>query len=179
VQECGIGLVRLRATGDTIAFAAPPLIREGPADPVDAARAIAVLGVDPRQVVDVQWADNGPGWLAVLLDSAETVLALRPDFVAMGSLKVGAVGPHPAGGGSQWEVRAFVPGIGVPEDPVTGSLNAGLARWFFRDGIADGPYVASQGAALGRRGRITVRPEDGELWVGGASTTVVRGSVEL
>jgi predicted PhzF superfamily epimerase YddE/YHI9 len=84
VQECGIGLVRLRATGDTIAFAAPPLIREGPADPVDAARAIAVLGVDPRQVVDVQWADNGPGWLAVLLDSAETVLALRPDFVAMG-----------------------------------------------------------------------------------------------
>lgn len=179
VQECGIGLVRLRTRTDTIAFAAPPLLREGSAEPAEASAAIAALRVDPRHVVDVQWVDNGPAWLAVRLDSAETVLALRPDFAAMGALKVGVVGPHAAGADTQWEVRAFVPGIGVPEDPVTGSLNAGIARWFFRDGIADGPYLASQGAAIGRSGRISVVPEDGELWVGGPSTTVVGGTVEL
>lgn len=180
VQQCGIGLVRLRIDRDAeIAFEAPPLVKCGPATAEEAAEAVACLGVDPARVLEVQWADNGPGWLAVLLDGADAVLGLTPDFVAMGSRKIGVAGRHAPGGPADWEVRAFVPGIGVPEDPVTGSLNAGLARWFLATGIADGPYVVRQGTALQRDGRVTVRPEGGRIWVGGASTTVIRGSATL
>ncbi|WP_210508945.1 PhzF family phenazine biosynthesis protein [Naasia sp. SYSU D00057] len=179
VQECGIGLVRLRVEHDGIAFEAPPLRKGGPATDEERGAALRALRVDPARVRDVQWADNGPGWIAVLLDSADTVLALEPDFAAMGSLKVGAAGPHPEGGPADWEVRAFVPGIGVPEDPVTGSLNAGLARWFLQEGVAAGAYTARQGTALLRDGRVSVRPEGDSIWVGGPSTTVVRGTVTL
>ncbi|BDZ45821.1 PhzF family phenazine biosynthesis protein [Naasia aerilata] len=179
VQECGIGLVQLRVEADGIAFDAPPLLRSGPATDEEAAAAVEALGVDRGRVLDVQWADNGPGWIAVLVDSAATVLGLTPDFAAMGSLKVGAAGRHPEGGPADWEVRAFVPGIGVPEDPVTGSLNAGLARWFLSSGLADHAYTARQGTALGRDGRVTVTPEGDSIWVGGASTTLIRGTVTL
>jgi PhzF family phenazine biosynthesis protein len=179
VQECGIGLVRLRVEPDGIAFDAPPLLHSGPASDEELAAAVRALGVDRDRVLDVQWADNGPGWLAALLDSADTVLGLTPDFVAMGDLKLGVAGRHPQGGPADWEVRAFVPGIGVPEDPVTGSLNAGLARWFLSAGLADGAYTVRQGTALGRDGRVTVTPEGDSIWIGGASTTLIRGEVTL
>ena len=179
VQECGIGLVRLRIEEDGIAFEAPPLIKGGPATAEERDAAVRSLRVDESRVQDVQWADNGPGWIAVLLDSADTVLALEPDFGEMGNLKVGVAGPHAPGGPADFEVRAFVPGIGVPEDPVTGSLNASLARWFLAEGIADGPYTVRQGTALLRDGRVSVRPEGDSIWIGGPSTTVIRGSVTL
>ncbi|MCU1438761.1 MAG: PhzF family phenazine biosynthesis protein [Naasia sp.] len=179
VQECGIGLVELRRDGGSLAFAAPPLIRSGEPTGDELAAAVRALGVDPGAVRAGQWVDNGPGWLALLLDSAATVLALRPDFAAMGSLKLGVVAPSPAEGDSDFEVRAFVPGIGVPEDPVTGSLNAGLATWFLGAGIASGPYVAAQGTVLGRAGRVRVTPAGGAIWIGGATSTVISGTVLL
>jgi PhzF family phenazine biosynthesis protein len=179
VQECGIGLVRLRTAGHDIAFEAPPLLRSGPASDEDRDAAVRALRVDPEKVTAVQWTDNGPGWLAVLLDSADTVLELRPDFAAMNGYKIGVAGRHPAGAPADWEVRAFVPGLGIPEDPVTGSLNAGLARWFLKEGIASGAYTVRQGTALQRDGRVHVRPEGDHIWVGGQSTTVVHGTVTL
>jgi PhzF family phenazine biosynthesis protein len=178
VQECGAGLVRVRRTGDGLAFAAPPLLRSGPVDAALRARLASVLRIDDREIVDAQWADNGPGWVAVLLESADAVLALRPGFA---ELDIGVAGPHPAGAPEAFEVRAFVPKHGsMDEDPVTGSLNASLAQWLLASGRARAPYVAAQGTALGRAGRVHVtQDEDGTVWVGGGTVTCIDGVVEL
>ena len=123
------------------------------------------------------WADNGPGWVAVLLESAEAVLALEPDFAAMGDLDVGVVGPHADGGDADVEVRAFCP-EGIGEDPVTGSLNASIGQWLAGDRLPTS-YVAAQGTAMGRRGRVHVDVDGDTLWVGGDALTTVTGHVGL
>ncbi len=179
VQQCGVGRVRVRRDGERLAFAAPALRRTGPVEPTLRAQAVLALGLADNQVLRLEWIDNGPGWMGALLADAATVLALQPDFVAMRGLKLGVVGPHPAGAECQFEVRAFVPGLGVPEDPVTGSLNAGLAQWLIGAGLAPDAYVAAQGAALGRAGRVFVQREGADVWIGGVVCPVVSGVVRL
>jgi PhzF family phenazine biosynthesis protein len=178
VQECGAGLIRVRRTADGLAFAAPPLLRSGPVDEPLAEHIAALLGIKRAEIVDLEWADNGPGWVAVLLASADAVLAVRPGVV---DLDVGVAGPYPAGSPEAFEVRAFFPKDGATtEDPVTGSLNASLAQWLLRTGRATVPYVASQGTALGRAGRVHIsRDRDGTIWVGGGTITCVTGHAEL
>jgi PhzF family phenazine biosynthesis protein len=178
VQQCGVGLVPLRRTADGLAFAAPPLVRSGPVEESLTQHIASVLGIDRAGILDAEWVDNGPGWVAALLASAETVLALRPGFV---DLNLGVVGPYPSGSAEMFEVRAFFPKDGATaEDPVTGSLNASLAQWLLRTGRASAPYVASQGTTLGRSGRVHVfSGPDGTIWVGGGTVTCVRGQVEL
>jgi PhzF family phenazine biosynthesis protein len=178
VQECGAGLVPIRRTPDGLAFAAPPLLRSGPVDEELLGEIAPALGIERSDIVDAAWADNGPGWVAVMLESAEAVLALTPRFV---DLDVGVVGPSPAGADEAFEVRAFFPKDGVLlEDPVTGSLNASLAQWLLASGRAQAPYVARQGTALGRAGRVHVsRDGDGVIWVAGGTVTCVLGEVEL
>ncbi|GIZ96454.1 phenazine biosynthesis protein PhzF [Tsukamurella sp. TY48] len=178
VQECAAGLVRLRL-GDTLAFAAPPLRRSGSVDAATVARIAAGLRVRPDEVRAAQWVDNGPGWVAVLLPDADAVLALDPDFAAMGELQIGAVGRYPGGGECAVEVRAFCPDLAVPEDPVTGSLNAGLAQWLIGAGALPERYIASQGTVLGRRGRVHVERIDGDIWIGGATRTTITGDLDL
>lgn len=180
VQQCGIGLVEVKQDGERLAFAAPPLRRRGPLDEAALATIARALALPADAIRHHQWVDNGPGWCAVMLDSAAQVLALRPDWAALGGLKLGVVGPQPAGAETQFEVRAFVPGLGVPEDPVTGSLNAGLALWLIGAGLAPPSYVAAQGAALQRAGRVFIdRDGDGTVWVGGVVTPLVDGTVAL
>jgi PhzF family phenazine biosynthesis protein len=178
VQECGSGLVEVRRTDDGLAFAEPPLLRTGPVEDDVVAHVASVLGIDRGAVVDSQWADNGPGWVAVLLADAEAVLALRPGFV---DLDVGVVGPYPAGSPEAFEVRAFFPvGSATVEDPVTGSLMASLAGWLIRSGRASAPYDARQGTVLGRAGRAHISQDArGRIWVAGGTVTCVSGSVEL
>jgi len=179
VQECGAGLVRVRrATDGGLAFAAPPLLRSGPPGEALVEHIAGILGIGRADIVDAEWADNGPGWVAVLLRSAEAVLALRPGVT---DLDLGVVGPYPPGSPQAFEVRAFFPTDGgTGEDPVTGSLNASVAEWLLRTGRATAPYVASQGTALGRAGRVHVsRDADGTIWVGGGTVTCVTGQVSL
>ncbi len=177
-QQCGAGLVAIRTGEDGLAFAAPPLVHSGPVDDDLAERVAAVLGISSDEVVDLQWADNGPGWIAVLLASADAVLAIRPQ---PGDLDVGVAGPHPPGGPAEFEVRAFFPGNGVMyEDPVTGSFNASLAEWLLSTGRAQAPYVARQGTALDRNGLVRITQDaDGQVWVGGSVVTCVSGAVDL
>jgi len=178
VQECGAGLVQIRRTDDGLAFAAPPLLRSGPVEPELIAHVADTLDIDPGDIVDSQWVDNGPGWLGVLLRSADAVLALRPGVV---DLDIGVVGPHPAGFPEAFEVRAFfsVDGMTV-EDPVTGSLNAALAGWLTSTGRATTPYTARQGTALGRLGRVRVdHDENGTIWTGGGTITCLQGHADL
>jgi PhzF family phenazine biosynthesis protein len=179
VQECGVGLVRVRRSGARLGFAAPPLRRTGPIGPELLQRIAAGLGLPVADILHHQWVDNGPGWCAVMLRSAGQVLGVRPDMALLGDLKLGLVGLQPAGHGAQFEVRAFVPALGVPEDPVTGSLNAGLAQWLIGAGLAPASYVAAQGAALGRAGRLYIEQEGATIWVGGDVVTCVEGTVEL
>lgn len=178
VQECGAGLVPLRIDGERLSFAAPPLVRSGAPAAADRDRAVDALGVDPGRVVGAQWVDNGPGWLGILLDEGQAVLDLRPDFTAMGSTPVGVIGPS-AVEGVDFEVRAFVPGLGVPEDPVTGSLGAGLAQWLIGADLAPTAYVARQGTALGRDGRVHIEQIGDDIWVGGHVTVGITGEVAL
>ncbi|MGW6445774.1 PhzF family phenazine biosynthesis protein [Lentzea sp. NPDC055074] len=179
VQECGAGLVEVRRDGSRLAFAAPPLLRGGPVE--DRAALAAALAITPEEIADARWADNGPGWVAVLLHSAEAVLALRPDYQRFGAFTgIGVVGPHPDGGEVAFEVRAFVfEGSRYEEDPVTGSLNASIAQWLIPAGIARSRYVAAQGTALGRKGRIHLAQDGGEIWVGGNSVLGITGKVTL
>lgn len=178
VQECGVGLVDLRRTDDGWALAAPPLIRSGPATAEEAAQVAASLRLDPSDLVAVEWVDNGPGWVVALLADAAAVLAVEPDLAAMAH-DVGIVGAHPAGGPADYEVRAFVPALGVPEDPVTGSLNAGIATWFLGSGRERGGYTVRQGVRVGANGLVRVTEEDGVIWVAGATRSIVGGTVDL
>jgi PhzF family phenazine biosynthesis protein len=177
VQQCEVGQVRIRRSGQRLAFAAPPLRRSGPLDDALIAQITRALGITRAEVVDHQWVDNGPGWCAVKLASGAAVRALQPDFPAMGELKLGVVGAQAADDDTAFEVRAFV-GRGY-EDPVTGSLNASLAQWLIGSGQAPSAYVAAQGHALQRAGRVHVQAEGDAIWVGGDVVACVEGEVNL
>ena len=197
VQECGVGLVTLRQDGDRLTFAAPPLIKSGPLAEDDVALIARGLGVARSDILHHAWCDNGPNWRGVMLRSAAQVLALKPDGAILAGLDVGVVGPTAEGGASAprgkvgvvgssdadgiaFEVRAFFPGNnGLAEDPVTGSLNAALAQWLIGAGLAPARYVASQGTALGRAGRVHVEQDGADIWVGGHTVTCISGTVRL
>ena len=179
VQQCGVGLVDIRVEAGRTAFAAPPLRMAAVETPL-LAEVLRALGLEPSAVVASQWLDNGPRWLGLLLRDAATVLALVPDHAALRSLaKVGVVGACPNGSECAFEVRAFASMAGIDEDPVTGSLNAGVAEWLIGSGRAPERYVAAQGARLGRAGRVHVSREDGRFWIGGSSVSCIRGEVGL
>lgn len=190
VQECGVGLVKLRRDGGRLAFAAPPLRKSGPLAEEDLALIARGLRIARSDIVGHAWCDNGPNWRGVLLGSAEQVLALQPDAAVLAGLDVGVVGPrgkvgvvapHGAGEDIAFEVRAFFPGNNaMAEDPVTGSLNAALAQWLIGAGLAPRQYIAAQGTAMGRAGRVHVEQDErGEIWIGGASVTCIDGQVRL
>ncbi len=183
VQECGIGLVRIRraqagstaALRERLAFAAPPM-QQRAVDSSMLADVLQALKLGPGDVLASQWLENGSTWLALRLKGAEQVLALQPDHAALSSLpKVGVVGAYPAGSSAAFEVRAFAASAGIPEDPVTGSLNAALAQWLLACDVVHGSYVASQGASLGRAGRVGISVDAGQVWVEGSCATCVQG----
>lgn len=179
VQECGAGLVQLADRGPRLSFAAPRLVRSGPLDGGHLGHLVSLLGLAPESVVDAAWVDNGPGWAALLLDGPEAVMSARPSAL---DCFVGLVGLYPPGHELAYEVRAFTPGPnGTPvEDPVTGSLNASVAEWLVAAGRARPPYVAGQGTALGRRGRIYIdQDQQGTIWVAGNTFTCLSGFVEI
>jgi len=192
VQQCRAGLIPIRRDAHRLSFAAPPLIRSGPLAPELLADLLSGLGLQRDDVVDHAWCDNGPPWEALLLRSAQRLATVRPDPIRLAGRFVGLAalsGPdstdtHPADltQSHALEVRAFFPGAGglTVEDPVTGSLNAALAEWLMSEGRLRDRYVASQGRALGREGRILLeRDSQGTVWVGGQSLTCIRGEVAL
>jgi PhzF family phenazine biosynthesis protein len=178
VQECAAGLIEVRPLDDGLAFAAPPLRRSGPVDEQILERITQAFGIGRTALVDAQWADNGPPWIALLLADSDAVLALEPGFI---ELDIGVAGPLPDASPEAFEVRTFFPKNGtLVEDPVTGSFNASLAQWLLSSGRARAPYVARQGTALGRSGRVHISTDaQGAVWVGGGTITCVSGTVEI
>lgn len=181
LQECGVGLVRLRRDGTRLAFAAPPLRNPRTPDETTLAQVCLGLGIERDSILDAHHLENGPEWVTVRLGSRQEVLAIRPDYAAVGTLDIGVIAPwDPATDGTdaQFEVRAIV-GQPPSEDPVTGSLNAGLALWLMEAGIAPEHYVAAQGTALGRRGRVYVDRVGDTTWIGGEVRSLIEGTVTL
>jgi PhzF family phenazine biosynthesis protein len=177
VQECEAGLVRVRRDGERLAFAAPPMVRSGPASEEDREKVARALGLEAGEMLAVEWVDNGPGWITALLESPERLLELRPGPL---EFDLGAVALYPPGAEAAIQLRAWAPVNGQAiEDPVTGSLNASVAQWLLADGRLTAPYLARQGTAIGREGRIHVAEADGEIWIGGRSETVIAGSADL
>ncbi|CAI8809362.1 trans-2,3-dihydro-3-hydroxyanthranilate isomerase [Pseudomonas chlororaphis] len=182
VQECAVGLVRIRRNGAELAFLAPPLLKSGPVEVGLLEQVRQGLRLAPGAIVDAQWVDNGAGWLAVLLAERGQVLDLQPDYSQLKDLAVGVIAPwNPErdGDAAQFEVRAFIAGDGMPEDPATGSLNAGIAQWLLGAGLAPESYVVSQGLSMGRAGRIQVERIGDEIWIGGSAVTCIEGSLTL
>ena len=188
VQECAVGLVRIRRDGQRLAFAAPPLRRSGPLPEDEVLRIAQGLGLARKDILHHAWCDNGPQWRGVMLASAQQVLALQPNAQILAGMEVGVVAPldqasqqSTNGPAEAFEVRAFFPGHGgLTEDPVTGSLNAALGQWLIGAGLAPSHYVARQGTALGRAGRVHVQSDAlGQVWVGGESVVCIQGRVTL
>lgn len=178
VQQCGAGLIHIRRDDGLLFFRAPPLRRSGPLDAELIPRIAAALGLQGTQVDAAAWVDNGPGWAALLLKDRQTLLHAKPDYAALKGMRIGLVAPSGAAGhGFDFEVRAF--SAGGFEDPVTGSLNAGIAQWLLTDGIASGDYIAAQGTLLGRKGRVHVRQDGTDIWVGGAVQDGITGTLKL
>jgi PhzF family phenazine biosynthesis protein len=180
VQQCGVGLVRVRRVGLRLAFAAPPLIKSGAPDAGTLKSIARSLRIAPGSIRASQWISNGPDWVGVLVGSREELLALKPDFAAMEPRDIGVVAPLPPKHEAQFEMRAFIgEGVGPNEDPVTGSLQAGVAQWLIGAGLAPERYVAIQGTALGRDGRVYVEKRGKDIWIGGECVTLVEGKVQL
>ena len=181
VQECGAGLVPIKRDGARLAFAAPPLRRSGEVEGDLRSRIAASLGLPEQAIKAAQWVNNGPNWVAVLLGSRREVLELKRDASVLPGQPLGVVAPwDPARDGSeaQFEVRAFT-SRGDTEDPVTGSLNAGVAQWLIGSGLAKPRYVAAQGTVLGRAGRVHVAQEGDTIWIGGDVAQCVAGTIML
>jgi len=181
IQECAAGLVPIRIEGDLLAFNAPPRIRSGPVAEDLLNSLIEILGITRDQVVDSEWLDNGPGWVGILLDSAESVLKIRPNASAHpGRWDIGVIGPHKTGSEFAFELRAFFTEGSEPlrEDPITGSLNASAAEWLLFKNRVAAPYVASQGSAIGRNGRVYISEDDGKIWVGGNTKVTLSGFLQ-
>jgi PhzF family phenazine biosynthesis protein len=185
VQECGVGLVRIRQSNGLLWFEAPALIRSGSVETAEVGRLAEVLGIEPGAILDARWVDNGPGWVGLLLRDAKAVLALQPDFSRYEGdeeLEIGLVGMYPEGSEFAYEVRALFTGASgeMREDPVTGSLNASVAEWMLDEGRVQAPYLASQGARVGRSGMVHVsRDPGGSVWVGGTVFDIVDGSLQI
>jgi PhzF family phenazine biosynthesis protein len=183
VQECGLGLIPIRRAADRLSFAAPELVRSGPVEPEILARVAKGLDLAPDTIIASNWVDNSSGWLAIMLRSREAVLAVRPNYSTLAGLKVGvfaAFNPLKDGTSAQFEVRAFsAEGGGGHEDPVTGSLNAGLAPWLIKSRIAPPEYIVSQGTVLRRMGRVHVEQDGSQIWIGGAVRTCITGKLVL
>lgn len=182
VQECGIGLVKVRRYDENLAFPAPALLRRGTPTEAELAQALGVLRLSQSDVVEARWIDNGPGWLGIMLHSAQAVLRLDPVRTHHGRIDIGVVGPYDPGGEAQYELRAFFSDDlgGIVEDPVTGSLNAAVGQWLFDSGRAKVRYVAGQGKRLGRAGRVEVsQAYEGQVWVGGRTVTMIEGCVSV
>jgi len=177
VQQCGVGLVTLRRTDDRLSFATPPLMRSGAPTPDELAQAVEELGIDAGEVLDAAWIDNGPGWLGIRIADTDRLASLQPELRS--SVKYGVVAVSDGADGVGLRVRAFFHAGGTREDPVTGSLNGSVAQWLLGNGTLRAPYVASQGTAMQRDGRVHIAEAAGEIWVGGDAVTGIRGTVDL
>lgn len=180
-QECGIGIVDVDISQvGVLAFAAPPTtIKE--MSPAKREAIIAALTIPPDTIRHTAELCNGPTWQFFELTTAEQVLALDASKVRWPEfLGIGFIAAHAAGSECGYEVRMLAPSSGMSEDPITGSLNAAIAKWLQTQGRLSAPYLAAQGTSIGRVGRVSVRSDlNGTAWIGGQVHILIDGKLTL
>jgi PhzF family phenazine biosynthesis protein len=180
-QECGVGIVEVDASKrPTLSFGAPATtIKE--MDPAHRADIMQVLNIPADAVVNTAELCNGPTWQLFELKDAKQILALDSSRVRWPTFKsIGLIAPHPPGSECDYEVRMLAPSSGMSEDPITGSLNAAIAKWLMHSGRLQKPYLVAQGTQIGRSGRVTVTPGDHKtVWIGGEVHILIEGSVQI
>ena len=186
VQQCRKGLIRLEVKDGLISLRMPePVIT--PLDQAQCDELEAVLGLRVDRALTPCLIDVGARWVVAQVDSAQAVLAARPDLVRMKEQDkkgrhtgVMIFGPQANGHAARIEIRAFAPAHGIDEDPVCGS-GSGCVGAFIRHtgqvGRFGGEFVASQGAAVGRDGQIRLVLSDESVQVGGYAVTCVDGTL--
>ncbi|WP_182085149.1 PhzF family phenazine biosynthesis protein [Aureimonas sp. ME7] len=179
-QECAIGIVEIDRSGAIPAFVAPPTRIEA-LEPQALTEALDALRVDPADVVRTARLTNGPVWIAIELRDADAVLAADATGASFPDERgIGLIGPHGPGGPADFEVRMIDIWHGVKEDPITGSLNAALARWMEAEGRLPEAYTVAQGTRIGRLGRVHVRRDGaGRVLVGGETQILIEGTLTL
>ena len=128
---------------------------------------------------------NGPKHVYVELGSVDEVAALQPNLSALAAL--GEVGVNCfAGSGKQWKTRMFGPGLGVAEDPATGSAAGPLGVHLATHGRVDfgAEIEVAQGVEIGRPSTLHVRVDGSpdkieQVRVGGSAVFVARGEYRL
>lgn len=193
VQQCAAGHLPVRVDGtpdDRVLHVRAPDARPVAVESKHQALLQAVAGDLPQGAQPAALWNNGPAWWLLELADAASVRTLVPDLAAIAALTsaTGAVGFAVFGhngdddGDHALAVRAFCPADNIPEDPVTGSVNACIAAALHAAGTLpgrDGHYVASQGRELGHDGRVHVQvDDDGAVWIGGRTQAVIRGEVD-
>lgn len=181
-QQCEVGIVEIDLRGDVPAFVAPPT-RIMPMDDAHLQAILARLEIASDRVRATTQLENGPLWQVLELASADDVRAVEamrvrwPEFRA-----IGLIGAYPADGEADYEVRMLAPSSGMSEDPITGSLNAAIARWFRSLGRLERPLLMAQGGCIGRVGRVHIRPDAADpdrILIGGQTLLLIDGTVTL
>ena len=180
-QECGVGIVEIDLSqAPNLSFAAPPTtIKE--MDPTHRLEILRTLEIPPNAVLNTAELCNGPTWQFFELKSVADVLAADSSKVRWPTFKaIGLFAPHVAGSECDYEVRMLAPSSGMREDPITGSLNAAIAKWMLAAGRLQNPYLVAQGTSIGRLGRVAVKAESsGVVWIGGQVHIVIEGHVNV
>ncbi|KMW59847.1 Phenazine biosynthesis protein PhzF like [Candidatus Rhodobacter oscarellae] len=179
VQDCAIGHVEIDQTGAVPGFVAPPT-SAAPMPQADRDRYARALELDPDLITNAVVLDNGPVWNLLELTSAEAALAVDATRVTWPEFQgLSLLGAYPDGHDFAYESRNIAPSSGMLEDPITGSLNAAIARWLQAEGRLTRDLTISQGTNMGRTGRVHVRVEGDRVLVGGHSNILIAGTVRL
>jgi PhzF family phenazine biosynthesis protein len=181
-QECGVGIVEVDISqDDELAFTAPSTAIQ-PMDTDQFEAIVETLEIPRDAILHTTQLDNGPVWQVLQLSSAKAVLAVDSSRVRWPTFKaIGLIGAHPPGAECDYEVRMVAPSSGMSEDPITGSLNAAIAHWMQSEGRLPGPITVAQGTAIGRHGRVAIRPgrNSNDIKIGGQVHILIQGTVIL
>lgn len=179
-QQCEIGIVEIDLSTGTPAFAAPPT-KITPMDPTESMRIREQLGLRSDEIIHELELNNGPAWQFFELQSASDVLKVDSSKVKWPEFKaIGLMGKRDGDGDADYEVRMLATSSGMSEDPITGSLNAAIAKWLLSVDRLTEEFIVSQGTCIQREGRVSIRPDKhGTVWIGGDVHMIVEGKVKL
>jgi PhzF family phenazine biosynthesis protein len=180
-QECGVGIVDIDISAEVPAFAAPATTVAALA-PDKLAAITGALGLAADRIIRTAQLSNGPVWQVLQLASAADVLAADSSKIRYPHfLGVGLIGAHPSESACQYETRMLGASSGMSEDPITGSLNAAIAKWMYGAGHWHGSVIIAQGTRIGREGRVHIRQDAAvdTVWIGGETQILIEGTLTL
>ena len=190
-QECLAGIIELSVEkselGERI-FVRAPKAKITKLNETDSGRLAVALGASFAKASAPLRVDVGVVWLVAELGDSQSVARLEPNLesVLQLSLATQAAGvtvfARANDGLARAHVRSFAPALGVAEDPVCGSGNAGIAAYLMHTGLINEfgfQYVARQGMQVGRDDQVAVCVDGDDIMIGGYAVTCVDGTLRI